>query len=311
MDRIVDIATDGRHLSAYRGFLKVEEGGAEVGRVALDDIVAVIVHAHGITYSNNLLVALAERNALLVVCGPNHMPVSCVWPLGGHHLQGARMRAQWNAARPLGKRLWRDIVVAKIRNQAAVLTAAGARGGGVEALAGKVKSGDPDNMEAQAARRYWPLMFGDAFRRDRTLGGVNAMLNYGYTVMRAATARAVIAAGLHPTIGIHHRNRGNEMALADDLVEPFRPIVDAAVRRMTDLGADAVTPAVKHVLAGLTAADLPAPAGVSPLSVCLQRLATSLAQSFESGKAALELPLTPTAFDLSRLVDDAWQPSPP
>ena len=135
MERIVDIATDHQHLSAYRGFLKVERNREEIGRVPLDDIAAVIVHAHGITYSNNLLVALAERNALLISCGPNHSPVSCVWPLEGHHLQGARMRAQWDAGKPLRKRLWQQIVTAKIEMQAAVLDSLGRKSGGVRALA--------------------------------------------------------------------------------------------------------------------------------------------------------------------------------
>lgn len=298
MDRIVDIATDGRHLSAYRGFLKVEERGQEVGRIPLDDIGAVLVHAHGITYSNNLFVALAERNCCLVVCGPNHAPVSIVWPLTGHHRQGARMRAQWHSTKPLQKQLWRRVVVEKIKNQAAILEATGARSGGVAALAAKVQSGDPENVEAQAARRYWPLLFGDAFRRDRTLDGENSMLNYGYTVIRAITARAVIAAGLHPTIGLHHRDRGNDMALADDLMEPFRPIVDICVKRLMEQGQTEVTAEVKNALVSLTALDLPTAEGVSPLAVCIQRLATSLGQSFEERRVILEFSLPPKSLDL-------------
>ena len=308
MDRIVDIATDGRHLSTYRGFLKVEESGKEIGRIPLDDVAAVIVHAHGITYSNNLLVALADHNACLVVCGRNHMPVSMVWPLDGHHQQGARMRAQCEAAKPLCKRLWRSLVVAKIKNQAAVLDAWGMRSGGLLDLTSKVRSGDPDNVEAQAARRYWRLLFGPDFRRDRTADGANALLNYGYTVMRATAARAVVGAGLHPTIGIHHRHRGNDMALVDDLVEPFRPVVDACVKRLADLGIDEVTSEAKHSLVSLTAIDLATPSGMSPVAVCLQRLATSLAQAFETGDATLELPLPPSGLDLAALAPDSAMP---
>lgn len=301
MDRVVDIATDGRHLSAYRGFLKVEERGAEVGRIALDDISAVIVHAHGITYSNNLLVALAERNVSLVVCGANHAPVSVVWPIGGHHLQGARMRSQWQAGKPLCKQLWRTLIVTKIKNQAAVLDAVGVRSGGVAGLASKVRSGDPENVEAQAARRYWPLMFGKDFRRERNGGDANDLLNYGYTVVRAATARAIAGAGLHPTIGIHHHNRGNAFALADDLIEPFRPFVDLCVRRLTEEGLTTVDADVKRALVAVTGFDLPTEVGASPLSVCLQRLATSLAGSFETGTASLDLPMIPSPMDLAAL----------
>ncbi|MEO3430699.1 type II CRISPR-associated endonuclease Cas1 [Pelagibius sp. CAU 1746] len=303
MDRVVDIATDGRHLSAYRGFLKVEERGQEVGRIPLDDIAAVVVHAHGITYSNNLLVALAERNCCLVVCGRNHAPVSIVWALSGHHRQGARMRAQWRAGKPLQKQLWRRIVTAKIENQAAILDAVGARSGGVAALAAKVRSGDPENVEAQAARRYWPLLFGEGFRRDRAGAAPNAMLNYGYTVMRAVMARAVIAAGLHPTIGLHHHNRGNDMALADDLMEPFRPFVDICVKRLQAQGDIEVTPEVKEALVSLIALDVPTQKGMSPLAVCIQSLATTLGQSFENGKVLLDLPLPPRWLDLGALPD--------
>lgn len=301
MNRIVDIATDGRHLSVHRGFLCLEERRQEVGRVALDDIAAVIVHAHGVTYSNNLLTALAERNILLVICSSNHAPVSLFWPLAGHHGQGARMQAQWRASKPLMKQLWRTIVTAKIRTQGAVLSGFALRSGGLDALARKVKSGDPENVEAQASRRYWPLLFGKDFRRDREAEGINAMLNYGYTVIRATVARSVVAAGLHPTAGIHHKHRGNAFALADDLMEPFRPYVDARVKGLADAGHDEVCPDVKQALAALTALDLPTGSGVSPLSVCAQRLAVSLAKSFELGKAQPDLPLPPSDIEVAAL----------
>ena len=227
MERVVDIATDGRHLSAHRGFLLVSEDRSEVGRVPLDDVAALIVHAHGVTWTTNLVVALAERGAPMVLCGANHAPVAVCLPLDGHHGQNARMRAQWEAGRPLAKQLWRAIVVSKIRWQAAVLEAHGHPATAFDLLARRVRSGDPDNVEAQAARRYWPLLLGKDFRRDRGAGDINGLLNYGYTVMRSLCARAVVAAGIHPSIGVHHANRGNPFALADDLVEPFRPLVDA------------------------------------------------------------------------------------
>ncbi len=125
MERIVDIATDGRHLSAYRGFLIVSEDKQEVGRIPLDDVAAVIVHAHGVTWSTNLIVALAERGALMVLCAANHAPVAVCMPIEGHHAQNARLRAQWEAGKPLSKQLWRRIIVAKIRWQEAVLIAHG------------------------------------------------------------------------------------------------------------------------------------------------------------------------------------------
>jgi CRISP-associated protein Cas1 len=222
--RVVEIASDGRHLAVERGFLTVAEKGAEVGRLPLDDLAAVVANAHGLTYSNNLLVTLATRGVPVVLCGPNHQPAALVWPVDGHHAQAGRMSDQAGASAPLKKRLWQQIVRAKILEQGAALAATGAEPGGFRLLARKVRPGDPDNVEAEAARRYWPLLFGPQFRRDTEGGGLNGLLNYGYAILRAATARAVMAAGLHPSLGLMHSNRGNALVLVDDLMEPFRPI---------------------------------------------------------------------------------------
>lgn len=298
MDRIIDIATDGQHLSVHRGFLIVERDRVEVGRVALDDIHAVIVHAHGATWTGNLVAALAERGAPIVFCDATHSPVAVTLPLAGHHAQGAKMRAQWEAGRPLAKQLWRRVIVAKIAMQGSLLAAHNRPGAAAfDLLARRVRSGDPDNLEAQAARRYWPALMGSGFRRDRAQAGANALLNYGYAVMRATAARAVIAAGLHPTIGIHHANRGNAFALADDLVEPFRPLIDALVVAMLGQGVEMLDPALKRRFAKLIAFDLRVAGEVSPVSVAAQRLAKSLARSFETGTPQLALFDPPTTLE--------------
>lgn len=301
MDQIVDIATDGLHLSRDRGFLKVSEGTAQIGRIPLDQIVAVVVHAHGTTWSTSLLGELADRGAPVVLCGANHVPRSVLLPLDGHHAQGARMRAQWQARAPLIKQAWKQVVVSKITMQAAALEANGAVHAPVDMLKRKVTSGDGTNVEAQAARYYWPRMMGVDFRRDRGAADLNALLNYGYTVLRAATARAVVAAGLHPTIGLHHSNRGNAFALADDLMEPFRPLVDCCVCGLAARNGPDVDPEAKRTLAGLIALDLPLGDGVTPVSVALCKLATSLGQSFESGTLNLALPMPPDALTLAGL----------
>jgi CRISPR-associated protein Cas1 len=298
MERIVDIATEGLHLSAHRGFLIVERERDEVGRVALDDIHALIIHAHGVTWSTKLVARLAERGAPIVFCGANHSPIAVTLPLEGHHAQGGRMQVQWNASKPLAKQLWRRIVAAKITMQGSLLAALGIPG--AEAfphMARRVSSGDRENLEAQAARRYWPLLMGKDFRRDRDISGVNALLNYGYAIMRATCARAVVAAGLHPTIGIQHANRGNAFALADDLVEPFRPLVDALVVSMTREGIDALDPAAKRRFARLIAFDLRIAGEASPMSIAAQRLAQSLARAFETGRPTLALCEPPTAME--------------
>lgn len=297
MDRIVDIATDGLHLSAYRGFLVVKLDGEEQGRIALDDVCAVIVHAHGVTWTTSLAVELARRGAIIVLCAANHAPVALISPIDGHHAQAAKMRAQWDAPRPLMKQLWRQIVVAKIEMQASLLTVRGRpEGGALGMMAKRVRSGDADNLEAQAARRYWPALMGPDFRRDQDADGANALLNYGYTVMRSCVARSIIAAGLHPTIGLHHHNRLNGFAMADDLVEPFRPLVDGLVQRMVNKGVDSVTSEAKQRLARVIGHDVRIGGNLSPVSVASQRMAQSLARSFEDRKQALALFEPPDAL---------------
>lgn len=298
MDQIVDIATDGRHLSRDRGFLKVSEGEAEIGRTPLDQIAAVIVHAHGTTWSMSLLTELADRGAPVVLCGTNHAPKSVLLPIEGNHAQGARMRAQWQAKAPLIKQAWKQVVTAKVQMQAAALDAIGASPAPLHMMLRKITSGDSTNIEAQAARYYWPRMMGPDFRRDAGRGDENALLNYGYTVLRAATARAVVAAGLHPTIGLFHSNRSNAFALADDLMEPFRPLVDCAVRTIAANHGVMVDTNAKQTLARLIATDLPLGEGITPVSLVLIKLATSLGQSLEEGKLRLALPRPPDPLSL-------------
>ena len=165
--------------------------------------------------------------------------------------------------------------------------------GGLDGLARRVKSGDPENMEAQADRRYWQLLFGPDFQRERFGEMPNPLLNYGYTVLRAATARAVAAAGLHPSLGIHHHNRYDAMCLVDDLMEPFRPAVDYAVVRLIESGCAEVSPEAKRALVAVLAVDMSTERGTTPLETCLERAAQSLAQSFVDKRPSLDFPARP------------------
>lgn len=292
--RIVEIADDRRHLFVNRGFMVVRDTDGdrkELGQIPLDDISAVIANAHGITYTNNLLVALAERGAPFVLCAANHNAVGMLLTLDGHHVQARRIEAQVAATLPTRKRLWAALVKSKLEQQAAALEAAGAATAPLKALVPKVRSGDPDNIEAQGARRYWGLLFGSTFRRDPDGDGRNALLNYGYTVVRSATARAVVAAGLHPSLGLHHSNDSNAMRLVDDLMEPFRPLIDLRVWQLCRQGEVAVTPDSKRALVLTLYDDMQTLAGATPVTVCIQRLATSLAQVFEGLRDQLDLPL--------------------
>jgi CRISPR-associated protein Cas1 len=309
--RIVEVAGDGRYLHMARGFLIAERHGAELGRVPLDDVAALIATAHGVVMSNNLLAALAERGAPVVICGRNQMPRAVLWPLDAHHRQGARLDAQLAASLPLRKRLWRDLVRSKIAMQAACLGAYGLPEAPLRALIPKVRSGDPGNQEGVAARRYWPLLFGRAFRRNPDSEGANALLNYGYTVLRATVARHLVATGLHPGLPLHHANDGNAMRLVDDVMEPFRPCVDALVRQRTDLGFHEVDAASKRELALLMTRPVRTAEGESPIANAIERLCLSLAQVYEGESKTLSLPLADAASLRTMLAVKACRKRPP
>lgn len=307
LGRIVEVADDRRHLFLSRGFMVVQDTEGErkeLGQVPLDDICAVIANAHGLSYTNNLLVALAERGAPFVLCAANHNTVGMLLPVDGNFQQAKRFDAQIAASQPLIKRLWADIVKAKLQQQATALEAANAASVPLSALVRKVRSGDPDNIEAQGARRYWGLLFGEQFRRDQDGAGLNALLNYGYTVLRATTARAVVAAGLHPTLGLHHSNQGNPMRLVDDLMEPFRPVIDLKVWQLFKQGETHITPDTKRALVRTMYDDMQTSAGVTPLTVCTQKLATSLAQIFIGEKDKLDLPLPGLPLNLAAALQE-------
>lgn len=295
LGRLVEIADDHRHLFVHRGFMVIKESGgssSELAHIPLDDIMAVIANAHGITYTNNLLVALAERGIPFVLCGDHHNIAGMLWPTDGNFEQSRRMDAQLRAKLPLRKHLWSQIVKNKLAMQAATLRTHDISDAPVHALIKKVRSGDPGNLEAQGAKYYWHLLFGNTFHRDATAGDLNALLNYGYTVLRACTARAVIAAGLHPGLALHHQNAANPMRLVDDLMEPFRPLVDTQVWQLAAHSQTTVTAEAKRTLAHVMYQDLNTSTGRSPVCVCLQDLATSLAQIYLGERKTLVLPRT-------------------
>lgn len=305
--RIVEVADDRRHLFVHRGFMVVQDTDGErkeLGQIPLDDIAAVIGNAHGLSYTNNLLVALSERGSPFVLCAANHNAVGMVLPIDGNFEQAKRMDAQIAASQPTHKRMWAAVVRSKLEQQAAALEATGTPTAPLSALVNKVRSGDPDNIEAQGARRYWGLLFPDNFKRDQNAGGINALLNYGYTVLRATTARAVVAAGLHPSIALHHSNANNAMRLVDDLMEPFRPMIDLKVWQLLRNGEAEVTPDTKRALVRVMYDDMQTDAGSTPVMVCAQRLATSLVQIYLGEREKLDLPLPGLPLALASALRD-------
>ena len=218
--RILELARDNLAVHKSRGFLSVRHDGAEIGKAELDDIDAVLVSAQGLMWSNTALAQLAMQNVPVMILGPNFAPTAVVLPLTGHGEQGYRMAHQASAPLPLKKQIWAQLVRHKIAAQAAALDRLGIQSERVTRLSYAVRSGDPDNREGQAAQAYWPLMMGKTFKRDRQVEGANALLNYGYAVLRSATARAIVSTGLHPSLSVHHKSGGDPLSLADDLMEP-------------------------------------------------------------------------------------------
>ncbi len=234
-DRMIDLAETPVRLSVRNSLLVIRHNENEETTVPLAELAVVVVSHPSASLTHAVLTGLAEAGATFVACDRRHMPAAMLLPLQSHFVQGERFARQAGASLPLRKRLWRDIVSAKVRAQGRVLVKLRGNDGGLPWLAARVRSGDPQNIEAQASRRYWPMLFAHPdFRRDPHAGGQNHLLNYGYAILRAIIARAICAAGLHPSLGLHHHNRYDAFRLADDLMEPFRPIVDRAVAHYSD-----------------------------------------------------------------------------
>ncbi|MBU1720895.1 MAG: type II CRISPR-associated endonuclease Cas1 [Bacteroidetes bacterium] len=227
--------TNPYHLSFKQNQLVAKDSGTgEERTVPVEDIGFVVLESMQISISLPLIEALVANNVAVVFCNAKHMPQSLLLNLDGHHAQTELFRQQIDASAPLKKSLWKQTVEAKIINQATLLKQLGREYSEVLLYAKDVKSGDPENREGTAARIYWNRLFGENFSRDRYGVAPNDLLNYGYIVLRAAVARALVGSGLLPTFGIHHRNKYNAYCLADDVMEPYRPYVDRIVLRMYD-----------------------------------------------------------------------------
>lgn len=272
--------------------LIVEKPEGAGGRVPLDDTGVLILDGEAITLTHELLAACANRNVAVVTADVRHLPNGLLLPLAGHSTHTEVLRKQIAATLPTKKRVWRTIVRHKILAQADLVRSLGQDDARLRGLAARVRSGDPDNVEGAAAALAFERVFGWAFLRDRDEPGLNAMLNYGYAVVRAAVARAVVGAGLHPALGVQHRNRFNALCLADDAMEPLRPIVDRLVYDLAAGGPtldDLVPPVKKRLIAALGWSVTFAGARL-PLFVGLERYAASLRRAVCEGDS-LDVPM--------------------
>ncbi len=304
--QIVEITKSGQSLKKTYGFLDVYAGQDRAGRVPLDDIITVVISVPGCSISTVLINELCKRNIPLVICGANFLPCSFTLPVTGYSRQFQVMHTQINLTRPQKKRAWQKIVRAKISNQAKVLSNVGEDSAQLERLAKNVQSGDKGNLEAQAARYYWQKLFGRQFRRKQNAPGLNSALNYAYTVVRACTARGIVAAGLHPTFSIHHRNPTNAFNLVDDFVEPFRPIVDYMIWRIGENSMKELNSDMKLKLASITALKIPMKLGKdvtdeSPMSLATIKICRSFANYCDGRSRDFLVPELPTPKDYLEL----------
>ena len=200
----------------------------------IEDIGIVMIENPMVHITIPLLNALANNNVGVVFCDNKFMPNSMLMPLETNTIQQEIYRTQFEASQPTKKRIWKDIIENKIRNQSVLLDKLGLDGNLLKPYYMNVLSGDSDNREGAAAKVYWKQIFGEQFIRNRNGSPPNSLLNYGYTILRAAVSRALLGSGLFPAIGIFHRNRYNAFPLADDVMEPYRPFIDFAVKQIYD-----------------------------------------------------------------------------
>ena len=293
--RTIEISQQPVHLTVRNEqllLLAKDEHRTPQASIPCEDIGVVLIEHAGTTYSHAALDRLLHHGAAVVICGHDHLPAGMLLPVGEHTQVVTRLRQQIALRKPLGKQLWKQLVQAKIRAQADNLTEQRAARSCLLALARSVRSGDPTNVEAQAARVYWQAWLNDpGFRRSPAGPPPNNLLNYGYAVMRAAVARAVVAAGLIPALGIQHRHRANAFCLADDLVEPLRPLVDVRVRELHNDGYAELIPPAKTALLELLVTQVRTGGESGPLMVHLHRMVASLVRCYQGESRILDIPV--------------------
>ena len=253
--------------------------------IPIEDIGIVVLDNKQITITHGLMEALLENNCALITCDSSRLPVGLMLPLCGHTTQNERFRYQLESSLPLRKQLWQQTIQTKIKNQAKILQTQGCTAYNMLMWAEKVKSGDTENLEARAAAYYWKNVFPslDKFYRDRNGTPPNNLLNYGYAILRAIIARALVSSGLLPTLGIHHHNRYNAYCLADDIMEPYRPYVDKLVIDIILSGEDytQLSTVVKSKLLSILVLDVIIDGTRKPLMIAASTTTASLAKCFE------------------------------
>jgi CRISPR-associated endonuclease cas1, NMENI subtype len=272
--------------------LPAEEGSRSI---PIEDIGVLILDHQQISITHGLMNALEAHKCALITCSASHMPSGLFLPLDAHSLQSERFQTQIETTLPLKKQLWQQTVRMKIQNQARVLEEVYAQPqANMLAWVKQVRSGDSDNLEARAAAYYWANLFPSLpkFTREREESAPNALLNYGYALLRAVVARSLVSVGLLPTLGIHHHNRYNAYCLADDIMEPYRPYVDKFVQEIYEREyPESLTKDIKHRLLTIMEQDVVIDGITHPLSIATSLTASSLVRCFEGSSKQIDYPV--------------------
>ena len=290
--RIIDIS-DGAYVHLKNQQLVIEKQGEIVGQVPIEDLGILILQHPAIVLTQQLIVACQKNKVVIVFCDEKHLPYSLILPIGeGHTLHNKILKQQIAISEPTRKRLWQKIVQHKIKQQEQTLVMLNKASIRLSFLSTQVKTGDSGNCEAIAAQAYWKLLFGKAFKRDADLDGVNSLLNYGYAIIRAAVARSICGAGLHPALGLFHTNQYNSLCLADDLMELFRPWVDYVVYQMASTNSEVtINQQSKQALLGLMSEAVLYKKKRMPFMVALHYLMADLKRCYSHGIKTLPYPL--------------------
>lgn len=264
----------------------------EVKTVPIEDVGVVLLDHYRLTLTSTLLNKLLENNVAIISCDAHHLPLGMFLNLNGNTLQQEHFANQIAVTQAKKDRVWKQIIQKKIQNQACLLEKYGINTLFMQRWTTNVKNGDPENLEARAAGYYWKHLFDSlpSFKRERFGNAPNALLNYGYTILRGVVARALVGSGLLPTLGIHHHNKYNAYCLADDIMEPYRPFVDEIVVQLVSTGVGEMTSENKKALLRLPTCDVRINNQKSPLMLAVQQTTASLQQFYEGKTKVLKCP---------------------
>jgi len=287
--RIIEVSNPAHlHLRNYQMIIKKE--GENDSSVPVEDIGILVLANPSITISQSLIASCQENNCTIVFCDQKHFPVSILLPIASNSTHSKVLNIQTSVKKPLKKRLWQKIIIAKTEAQARTLSFLKKDPSPLSTMKKRIKSGDTKNIESQAARIYWLKLFGKGFTRNYKESGINSLLNYGYSLVRASVARSLCGTGLHPALGIHHHNQYNPMCLADDLMEPLRPLVDRKVYELNETGISELDKKTKLSLLSILSENVLLETTKFPMIVANQHMAVSLKKAFLEGPSALRIP---------------------